>query len=166
MSGTVNYPKVIDHLADVIKELNCAPSAEPAEQSVEARRADTADLVKALLSTLEQAGDASAAAAAEHGAAALGVAPFTLKPPVPPAYPTLMGKPDRWADPYEWFKMKDSNDAAIAKYNREKEQYEKDKTVYDQAWAAHQAAAHAEWVQFILKNNAVKAGSAGLSIPV
>ena len=44
MSGTVNYPKVIDHLTDVIKELNvpCAepPAAEPnaaaAEQSATA----------------------------------------------------------------------------------------------------------------------------------
>jgi hypothetical protein len=31
MSGTVNYPKVIDHLTDVIKELNvpCGAAVEP-----------------------------------------------------------------------------------------------------------------------------------------
>ncbi len=73
MSG-VDYPKVIDQLTDVIKELNVgfAPcgAAAPAAPSEETRRADAVGLVKALLSTLEQGGaaGAGAAAAAEHGA--------------------------------------------------------------------------------------------------
>jgi hypothetical protein len=74
MSGTVDYPKVIDHLTDVIKELNVgfAPCGEaaPAAPSEETRRADAVGLLKALLSTLENAGEAGAAAAAEHGASA------------------------------------------------------------------------------------------------
>jgi hypothetical protein len=65
MSGTVNYPKVIDQLADVIKELNVPCGA--AAPSEETRRADAVGLLKALLSTLEQ-GPAAAAAAAEHDA--------------------------------------------------------------------------------------------------
>ena len=71
MSGTVNYPKVIDHLTDVIKELNvpCGEAA-PAAPSQEERQRDAVGLLKALLSTLEQAGDAGAAAAAEHSASA------------------------------------------------------------------------------------------------
>ncbi len=74
MSGTVNYPKVIDQLTDVIKELNVgfAPCAEaaPAAPSEETRRADAVGLLKALLNVLEQgdAAGAGAAAAAEHGA--------------------------------------------------------------------------------------------------
>ncbi len=72
MSGTVNYPKVIDHLTDVIKELN-VPCAEPpaAEPSAAERQADAAALLRGLLNTLEphDAG-AHAAAAAEHGATA------------------------------------------------------------------------------------------------
>ncbi len=73
MSGTVNYPKVIDQLTDVIKELNVgfAPcgAAAPSEET---RRADAVGLLKALLSTLEQgpAAAAAAAAAAEHDATA------------------------------------------------------------------------------------------------
>ena len=74
MSGTVNYPKVIDHLTDVIKELNVgfAPCGEaaPAAPSEETRRADAVGLLKALLSELENAGEAGAVAAAEHGASA------------------------------------------------------------------------------------------------
>ncbi len=70
MSGTVNYVKVIDHLTDVIKELNVgfAPCGEaaPAAPSEETRRADAVGLLKALLSTLEQG--PAAAAAAEHDA--------------------------------------------------------------------------------------------------
>ncbi len=75
MSGTVDYPKVIDHLTDVIKELNVgfAPCGAAAP-SKETRRADAVRLLKALLSTLEQgnpsAGAAAAAAAAEHDATA------------------------------------------------------------------------------------------------
>ncbi len=72
MSGTVNYRKVVNDLTDVIKELNVgfAPCGEaaPAAPSEETRRADAVGLLKALLSTLEQAGPAGAAAAAEHGA--------------------------------------------------------------------------------------------------
>jgi hypothetical protein len=74
MSGTVNYPKVIDHLTDVITELNvpCAePPAVPAEPSQEERQRDAVGLLKELLSTLEQgspAAGAAAAGAAEHGA--------------------------------------------------------------------------------------------------
>jgi hypothetical protein len=88
MSGTVNYPKVIDQLTDVIKELNvpCAEAA-PAAPSEETRRADAVDLLKTLLSELENAGEAgaaAAAAAAEHGAAAqkkkVGSAPMVLVP--------------------------------------------------------------------------------------
>jgi hypothetical protein len=75
MSGTVNYPKVIDQLTDVIKELNVgfAPcgAAAPAAPSEEQRRADAVGLLKALLHVLEQGGAAGAgAAAAEHGASA------------------------------------------------------------------------------------------------
>jgi hypothetical protein len=67
MSGTVNYPKVIEQLTDVIKELNvpCGEAA-PAAPSEETRRADAVDLLKALLGTLESG--ASDAAAAEHSA--------------------------------------------------------------------------------------------------
>ena len=72
MSGTVNYPKVIDHLTDVIKELN-VPCAEPpaAEPSAAERQADTAALLRGLLNTLESHdadARAAGAAAAEHGA--------------------------------------------------------------------------------------------------
>ncbi len=75
MSGTVNYPKVIDQLTDVIKELNVgfAPCGEaaPAAPSAETRRADAVGLLKALLSTLEQGpATAAGAAAAEHDASA------------------------------------------------------------------------------------------------
>ena len=69
MSGTVNYPKVIDHLTDVIKELN-VPCAEPpaAEPSAAERQADAAALLRGLLNKLESHdGDA---AAAEHSATA------------------------------------------------------------------------------------------------
>ncbi len=72
MSGTVNYPKVIDHLTDVIKELN-VPCAEPpaAEPSAAERQADAAALLRELLNELESHGaDARAAAAAEHSATA------------------------------------------------------------------------------------------------
>jgi hypothetical protein len=70
MSGTVDYPKVIDHLTDVIKELNVpCGAAAPAAPSEETRRADAVDLLRELLSTLEQ-GPSGAAAAAEHGAGA------------------------------------------------------------------------------------------------
>ncbi len=72
MSGTVNYPKVIDQLTDVIKELNVgfAPCGEaaPAAPSEETRRADAVGLLKALLSTLEQGGAGATDAAAEHSA--------------------------------------------------------------------------------------------------
>jgi hypothetical protein len=85
MSGTVNYPKVIGQLTDVIKELN-VPCGEAvlAEQSrslsAETRQRDAVDVLKALLSTLEQggagvvgdagAGAAAGGAAAEHSASA------------------------------------------------------------------------------------------------
>ena len=75
MSGTVDYVKVVDRLTDVIKELNVgfAPCAEaaPAAPSEEDRRADAVGLLKALLSELEQAGPAGAAA--EHSASAEGL---------------------------------------------------------------------------------------------
>jgi hypothetical protein len=68
---SVNYGKVIDHLTDVIKELNVgfAPcgAAAPAAPSEETRRADAVGLLKALLHVLEQ--ESPAAAAAEHGSA-------------------------------------------------------------------------------------------------
>ena len=75
MSGTVNYPKVIDHLTDVIKELNvpCGAAVEPpaAEPSAAERQADAAALLRVLLNKLEPHGaDARAAAAAEHSATA------------------------------------------------------------------------------------------------
>jgi hypothetical protein len=70
MSGTVNYPKVIDQLTDVIKELNVgfAPcgAAAPSEET---RRADAVGLLKALLSTLEQGSPPAGEAAAEAAAA-------------------------------------------------------------------------------------------------
>ena len=45
MSGTVNYPKVVDHLTDVIKELNvpCAEPPAPAEPTAAERHADAVD---------------------------------------------------------------------------------------------------------------------------
>jgi hypothetical protein len=69
MSGTVNYPKVIDHLTDVIKELN-VPCAEPpaAEPTAAERQADAAALLRGLLNKLEPHG--ADARAAEHSAAA------------------------------------------------------------------------------------------------
>jgi hypothetical protein len=69
MSGTVNYPKVIDHLTDVIKELN-VPCAEPppAEATAAERQADAAALLRSLLNTLESHDADARAAAAEHGA--------------------------------------------------------------------------------------------------
>ena len=76
MSGNgVNYPKVVDQLADTIKELNvpCVAPAAPAERTAEERKRDAADVLRGLLQMLEGgagAGDAAAGAAAEHGAAA------------------------------------------------------------------------------------------------
>ena len=72
MSGNgVNYPKVVDLLADTIKELNqpCVAPAAPAERTEAERKQDAADVLRALLHALEQAGDAGAAAAAEHSSA-------------------------------------------------------------------------------------------------
>jgi hypothetical protein len=74
MSATVDYQVVIDRLTDAIKELNqpCAGETAVPISEEERRadlRADTADLLKQLLSALEQGPDA-ASAAAEHGAAA------------------------------------------------------------------------------------------------
>ncbi len=74
MSATVDYQVVIDRLTDAIKELNqpCAGEVAVPISEEERRaqlRADTADLLKQLLSALEQGPDA-ASAAAEHGAAA------------------------------------------------------------------------------------------------
>ena len=72
MSGTVNYPKVIDHLTDVINELNvpCGAAVEPApaEPSAAERQADAAALLRGLLHELESHGADAHAAAAEHGA--------------------------------------------------------------------------------------------------
>ena len=74
MSGNgVNYPKVIDLLADTIKELNqpCVAPAAPAERTAEERKRDAADVLRGLLHALEggaSAGAAAGAAAAEHGA--------------------------------------------------------------------------------------------------
>jgi hypothetical protein len=88
MSGTVNYPKVIDHLTDVIKELN-VPCAEPpaAEPSAAERQADAAALLRGLLNTLESH-DADAHAA-EHGATA---DKFAIPPP-PKTAPKPATKP-------------------------------------------------------------------------
>jgi hypothetical protein len=76
MSGTVNYPKVIEQLTDVIKELNVgfAPCGEaaPAAPSEEQRRADAVGLLKALLHVLEQGPTGAAAGSAEHGASDQG----------------------------------------------------------------------------------------------
>jgi hypothetical protein len=69
MSGTVNYPKVIDHLTDVIKELNVPCAEPPAPATAAERHADAVDLLRGLLNKLESHdADAHAAAAAEHGA--------------------------------------------------------------------------------------------------
>ena len=78
MSATVDYQVVIDRLTDAIKELNqpCAGEAAVPISEEERRadlRADTADLLKLLLSALEQpagAGALAPAAAAEHSASA------------------------------------------------------------------------------------------------
>ena len=73
MSG-VNYPKVVDLLADTIKEMNQpwveAPAAPavPAERTAEERKQDAADVLRELLRELE--GGGAAGAAAEHGASA------------------------------------------------------------------------------------------------
>jgi hypothetical protein len=68
MSGTVNYPKVIDHLTDVIKELNVPCAEPPAPATAAERHADAVDLLRGLLNKLESH-DADAAAA-EHSATA------------------------------------------------------------------------------------------------
>jgi hypothetical protein len=82
MSAKVDYATVVDRLTDAIKELNqpCAGEAAVPISEEERRadlRADTAGLLKLLLSALEQpagAGTAGAlaptAAAAEHSASA------------------------------------------------------------------------------------------------
>ncbi len=63
----------------------CAEEA-PAELSEETRRADAVGLLKALLSTLENAGEAgAAAAAAEHGAAAQKIGSIKSTAPDPSA---------------------------------------------------------------------------------
>ncbi len=70
MSGTVNYPKVVDHLTDVIKELN-VPCAEPhAPATAAERHADAVDLLRGLLNKLESHDADAHAAAAEHSATA------------------------------------------------------------------------------------------------
>ena len=69
MSG-VNYHKVIDRLADAIKELNLcveAPAA-PAERTAEERKQDMAIVLRGLLQKLEQ-GTAGGAGAGAGGAA-------------------------------------------------------------------------------------------------
>ena len=76
MSGNgVNYPKVVDLLADTIKELNQPCVAEtpaaPAERTAAERTQDAADVLRGLLHQLEggdAAAAAAAAAAAEHDA--------------------------------------------------------------------------------------------------
>ena len=76
MSGGANYPKVIDLLADTIKELNrpCVAAVPAAERSRSAaeRKRDAADVLRVLLHQLDQGGaaDGGAAAAAEHSASA------------------------------------------------------------------------------------------------
>ena len=80
MSATVDYQVVIDRLTDAIKELNqpCAIDAVPISEGERRAdlRADTAGLLKLLLSALEQRAGAGAggalapAAAAEHSASA------------------------------------------------------------------------------------------------
>ena len=78
MSTTVKYVTVVDRLTDAIKELNqpCSGDAVPAPERPEERRAelraDTAGLLKQLLSALEQP---AAAAAAEHSAGETGRMP-------------------------------------------------------------------------------------------
>ena len=68
MSGTVNYPKVIDHLTDVIKELNVPCAEPPAEPTAAERHADAVDLLRSLLNKLESHDADAHAAAAEHSA--------------------------------------------------------------------------------------------------
>jgi peptidylprolyl isomerase len=88
MSATVDYQVVIDRLTDAIKELNQPCAGETAvlapERPEERRadlRADTAGLLRLLLSALEQPAGAAggalapAAAAAEHGAGETGNSP-------------------------------------------------------------------------------------------
>ncbi len=68
MSGTVNYPKVIDHLTDVIKELNVPCAEPPAPATAAERHADAVDLLRGLLNKLESHDADAHAADAEHGA--------------------------------------------------------------------------------------------------
>jgi hypothetical protein len=81
MSATVDYQVVIERLTDAIKELNQPCAGEAVPISEEERRADlranTAGLLRHLLSALEQPAGAGvvgalapAAAAAEHSASA------------------------------------------------------------------------------------------------
>ena len=84
MSGTVDYVKVVDHLTDVIKELNqpcVAAPAATAERTAEERKQDAADVLRELLHELE--GGGAGAATAEHGGAQLG----WFRSPPPPAAP-------------------------------------------------------------------------------
>ncbi len=73
MNPNVDYVKVVDLLADTVKELNvpCGEEAVPvpAERGAEGRRQDAADLLRSLLYELEQV-DAGAAAEAEAANAA------------------------------------------------------------------------------------------------
>jgi hypothetical protein len=78
MSAPVDYVRVVDRLTDAIKELNqprpgeatARASAERPEARRKDLRADTAGLLKLLLSALEQPGALAPAAAAEHSASA------------------------------------------------------------------------------------------------
>jgi peptidylprolyl isomerase len=92
MSATVDYATVVDRLTDAIKELNQPCAGETAvpiseEERRAELRADTAGLLKLLLSALEQPAGAGAggalapaAAAAEHGAGETGNSPNHTNP--------------------------------------------------------------------------------------
>jgi peptidylprolyl isomerase len=94
MSATVDYAKVVDRLTDAIKELNqpCAGETAVPISEEERRadlRADTADLLKQLLSVLEQpagAAGGAAAAAAEHSSSETGNSPNYTNPTNPKVF--------------------------------------------------------------------------------
>ena len=77
MSGTVDYVKVVDHLTDVIKELNqpcvAAAPAAPAERTAAERKQDAVAVLRALLHELEGGGAAAAGHSASSNAGPAGI---------------------------------------------------------------------------------------------